>query len=207
MPEYCEVELKMLDDTDEKGAAKSGPGEFEAILSVPLMDRDGEIIDSYAFEPLPKHITIDIDHGMSVLKTVGSGTPFYDDAGILRFKGTFASTQTAQEVRTLVREGHINKMSVAFHRSVWEPRDDGLHLTKGALLNAAIVAIPANQYADITSSKAAGEQCTCKCAEHGEKKTSNTPADGAAHEAAPKPVARLEMMSKAARARAAALDI
>ncbi len=65
-------------------------GEFEAVLSMPTVDRDGEIIDSGAFNPLPKRIPIDIDHGMSVTSTVGSGIPFYDGE-VLRFRGSSAS--------------------------------------------------------------------------------------------------------------------
>lgn len=133
----------------------AGPGSFEAILSVPTVDRDKEVLDPGAFNPLPDHITIDIDHAMTVEKTVGSGRPFYDDEGVLRFEGTYASTPLAQMVRTLVDEGHIRTMSVAYMDSIYEVnQDDGLnHLRKGELLNAGIVGIPSNREALITASK------------------------------------------------------
>lgn len=130
-------------------------GSFEAVLSAPTLDRDLEIIDERAFDPLPDHITIDIDHSMSVTSIVGSGTPYYD-GGMLMFRGSFASTPLAQEVRTLVVEGHVNKMSVAFRAAIREiDEKDGLqHVRSGELLNAAIVAIPSNREADILMAKA-----------------------------------------------------
>jgi hypothetical protein len=69
-------------------------GAFEVVLSAATLDRDGEVIDSRAFDPLPDHIPFDIDHGMTVTTTVGSGAPYYADDGTLRVKGTFASTRS-----------------------------------------------------------------------------------------------------------------
>lgn len=152
------VDLKALDPDDPAG-------QFEAVLSAPTLDRDGEIIDAKAFEPLPDHMTIDIDHGMSVLTTVASGTPYYD-GDTLKFRGTFSTLPRAQEVRTLVTEGHIRKMSVAFmnaHREI-DPDDERPHVRKAELLNAAIVAIPSNREADILSAKALAA-CP-RCAAH-----------------------------------------
>jgi hypothetical protein len=142
-----EVELKAVDG--------DGPhGSFEAVLSAPTKDRDGEIVDAKAFEPLPARIPIDIDHAMSVRSTAGSGVPFYD-GDLLKIRGTFASTQLGQEVRALVTEGHITKMSVAFMNPKREVKDGVPHVVSGELLNAAIVMIPSNRDADITAAKAA----------------------------------------------------
>ncbi|MCA1569793.1 MAG: HK97 family phage prohead protease [Chloroflexi bacterium] len=140
---------------DIKSVKKDGTGEFEAILSVPTLDRDGEVIDANAFEPLPDHIPIDVDHGMSVTTTVGSGVPYYDGESLM-FRGSFASTPLGQEVRTLVTEGHVRKMSVAYMGSRYEEdEEDGKrHLRSAELLNAAIVAIPSNREADILAAKA-----------------------------------------------------
>lgn len=133
---------------------KAPSGSFEAVLSMPTVDRDREVIDAKAFEPLPDHITIDIDHAMTVEKTVGSGRPYYDGA-VLKFEGTYASHPLAQMVRSLVDEGHIRTMSVAYMNGHYEIDDnDGLaHLRKGELLNAGIVGIPSNREALITASK------------------------------------------------------
>lgn len=144
-----DVDIKTTDTKDAVGS-----GGFEAILSAPTLDRDGEVIDPKAFEPLPEHITIDVDHGMSVATTVGSGEPYYD-GDVLRFRGTFSSIPRAQEVRTLVTEGHIRKMSVAFMNANREtdPDDERVHIRRAELLNAAIVPIPSNREADITAAK------------------------------------------------------
>lgn len=133
---------------------KSPTGSFEAWLSVPVKDRDGEVVDPGAFNPLPDHLTIDIDHAMTVEKTVASGTPFYVGER-LKFEGTYASHPLAQMVRSLVDEGHIRTMSVAYMNPVYEiDEKDGLpHLRSAELLNAGIVGIPANREALITASK------------------------------------------------------
>lgn len=145
-------------------ATKSPTGSFDAILSAPTVDRDNEVIDPYAFDPLPDHITIDVDHAMSVEKTVASGKPVYDENGMLWIKDArFASTALGQTVRTLVDEGHIKTMSVAYHPDpafqTWAKGADGKnHLVKGELLNAGIVGIPSNREAVITATKAFGEE-------------------------------------------------
>lgn len=180
------VELKALDPDDPAGT-------FEAVLSAPTVDRDGEVIDARAFEPLPDHITIDIDHGMSTAATVGSGTPFYDGE-VLKFQGSFSSIPRAQEVRTLVTEGHIRKMSVAFmdaHREKDE-KDGKVHIRRAELLNAAIVPIPSNREATILSAKtaeaAALQMAACpKCAAESSIEDTKTAPDDDELAAAPAP--------------------
>jgi len=127
-------------------------GEFDVILSTDTLDRDGErlYLDEWK-QPLPDHITIDSDHDMSVVSTVGSGRPFINDAGQLQVRGTFASTPHGQNVRTLVNEGHIKTVSVAFR--VDKTRKDAK--PQRELLNAGFVAVPANPDAVVLSSKTA----------------------------------------------------
>ena len=127
-------------------------GEFDVILSTDTLDRDGErlYLDEWK-QPLPDHITIDSDHDMSVVSTVGSGKPFINDAGQLQVRGTFASTSHGQNVRTLVNEGHIKTVSVAFR--VDKTQKDAK--PQRELLNAGFVAVPANPEAVVLSSKAA----------------------------------------------------
>lgn len=137
--------VKAVDSEDPNGA-------FEVILSAPTLDRDGEIVDSGAFEPLPEHITFDVDHGLSTATTVGSGKPFYD-GDLLKVRGTFSSIPRAQEVRTLVNEGHIRSTSVAYHRPKTTTKDGVPHITKAELLNGAFVPVPANREALVVSSK------------------------------------------------------
>lgn len=140
-------EVKAVEDADG-----DPNGEFDVILSAPTLDRDGEVIDAKVFDPLPDHITFDIDHGMSTATTVGSGTPFYD-GDVLRVKGTYSSIPRAQEVRTLVREGHIRTTSVAFMGAVREEKDGVPHIVKAELLNGAFVPIPSNRESVVLSAK------------------------------------------------------
>lgn len=156
------MKLKSFALAEVKAVETDDPsGEFEAILSAPTKDRDGETIKSGAFDPLPDHITIDVDHGLSTGTTVGSGKPFYD-GDVLKVRGTFSSIPRAQEVRTLVTEGHIRSMSVAF-MGVGTKSPDGV-IQKAELLNAAFVAVPSNRDAAVLMVKAAklGEPPTTK---------------------------------------------
>lgn len=139
--------VKALDDDTPTGS-------FEVILSSPSLDRDGEVIDTGAFEPLPAHITFDVDHGMSTVTTVGSGAPTYED-GNLVVRGTYASTPLAQETRALVKEGHIRTTSVAYMAPRIEVRDGVKHIVKAELLNGAFVAVPANRDALVLAAKSA----------------------------------------------------
>lgn len=130
-------------------------GEFDVILSAPTLDRDGEVIDSKAFDPLPDHIPFDIDHSMTVTGTVGSGVPYYDEKGLLRVKGTFASTPLGQEVRTLVAEGHIRTTSVTFIAAKRKQDEKGVdHVQTAELLNGTFTPVPSNREAVVLSAKA-----------------------------------------------------
>lgn len=131
----------------------SGPGSFEVILSAPTLDRDGDTLRSDEWKtPLPDHITFDIDHGMNVASTVGSGVPRIDEkTGNLVVSGTYSSLPRAQEVRTLVNEGHIRTTSVAFLST--KTQKDGKSVAERELLNGAFVAIPSNREALVLASK------------------------------------------------------
>lgn len=148
MPEAIMKALATITEPDTDDAPYGG---FTAVLSTPSLDRDGdELSRDEWIEPLPKSISIDIDHTMSVEGTVGSGRPYFDDNGRLMLDARFANTEKAQTVRSLVKDGHVGAVSVAFLNRRTE---------KGAkpqreLLNAGIVAVPANPDAVILSSKA-----------------------------------------------------
>jgi len=129
------------------------PGSFEVILSAQTKDRDGDTLLKDGWKlPLPEHITFDSDHGMTVEKTVGSGVPRIDEeTGNLIVSGTYSSLPRAQEVRTLVNEGHIRTTSVAFMSE--KSQKDGATVSVRELLNGAFVAIPSNREALVLSSK------------------------------------------------------
>lgn len=130
-------------------------GEFHVILSTSSLDRDGEVVEPGAFDPLPDHITFDIDHGLSVRSVVGSGKPFYSDETKtqLEVKGTYASTALAQETRALVSEGHIRTTSVAMKATKTKAADGVVHIPSAELWNGSFVAVPANREALVLSSK------------------------------------------------------
>lgn len=136
------------------------PGSFRVILSAPTEDRDGETLSADGWkQPLPDHITFDIDHGMSVATTVGSGTPYLNDAGqvaeapvgALIVDGTYSSLPLAQDTRTLVKEGHIKTTSVAY--MTVPSKAKGALRTVRELLNGAFVAVPSNREAVVLESK------------------------------------------------------
>ena len=135
--------------------SKSKHGEFDVILSTSALDRDGDELHPDEWKtPLPDKITFDSDHGMSVATCVGSGRPFINDQGQLQVRGTFASTPHGQAVRTLVNEGHIDSVSVAFMNH--KTQKSGKPLRE--LLNGAFVAVPANPQARVLSSKGVAEE-------------------------------------------------
>lgn len=141
----------IVDDVDDPN------GSFELVLSDPTLDREKEIVDAKCFGALPDHITMDIDHGMSVSTTVGSGTPSYAADGSLVVKGTYASTELGQMTRTLVNEGHIRSASVAFMPVETEMVKGVKHVRKAVLLNGAFTGIPVNESARILTSKSVRE--------------------------------------------------
>lgn len=129
----------------------AGLGGFTAILSTGSLDRDGDRLrpDEWV-TPLPDRITLDMDHGMTVADTIGSARPYLDDNGRLMIDATFASTPKAQEVRSLINEGHISTVSVAFMNDKKALKEGKPHRE---LLNAGVVAIPSNRDAVILESK------------------------------------------------------
>lgn len=141
--------------------SESPNGTFDIILSAQTRDRDGDVFKADEWkQPLPEWIPIDIDHAMSVEKTVGSGHPFINDDGDLQVRGSYASTPLAQLTRTLVNERHCRHVSVAV--MVDKSLKDGT--PNRELLNGAFVAVPSNREAVVLASKslAVGEDIEVK---------------------------------------------
>lgn len=130
--------------------AESPNGTFDIILSSQSLDRDGDVFKSSEWKmPLPEWIPIDIDHAMTVEKTVGSGKPFLNDNGDVQVRGSYASTPLAQQTRTLVNEGHCRYVSVAVMTD--KSLKDGT--PNRELLNGAFVNTPSNRDAVVVASK------------------------------------------------------
>ena len=135
-------EVKALADDDPHG-------EFEAVLSVPVIDRDGEVIVAGAFDPLPAEIPIHKFHDFS--SPVATAVPFYDGE-ILKARGTFDPDPDSQAIRSKVGRS-IKYMSVGFMAPSREDRDGVPHITKAELLEASFVSVPSNREAAILAVK------------------------------------------------------
>lgn len=135
-----------------KAAESEHPsGEFEVILSAETLDRDGEVIDARAFEPLPESIPFHAFHDFH--DPIGRAEPFYD-GDVLKARGIFASTPRAQEIRTLVAEGVIGHTSVGFMAATRKDADDDTpHVTSAELLEGSFVSVPSNREAAVLLAK------------------------------------------------------
>lgn len=145
---FALAEVKTVDGSKAPG------GEFEAILSAPTLDRDGEVIEAEAFAKhemgLPPSVPVHAYHDFS--DPIGRGVPEYRD-GTLYIKGFFASTPRAQEIRTLVAEGVIAHMSVGFMPPERKDVDGVTHITAAELLEGSFVSIPSNREAAVLAVK------------------------------------------------------
>lgn len=137
--------IKDVIDTDHGG--------FLAVASTAAVDRDGESILPGAFEPLPESIPIYHGHDWQKGATpIGRGRPFYEGEQLM-VDAKFASTDRAQEIRTLVAEGIIDSVSVGFLNGRRTKGADGPEVTSGDLFEASLTAIPANPEAVLLAAK------------------------------------------------------
>jgi HK97 family phage prohead protease len=150
------VEFMAFAATVKAVGEEAGPGEFEAIISTDVVDRDGEAVATGALDPLPESIPVYYQHdwrpptnAMPVAKAV----PFYDGP-VLKAKGTFASTERGQEMRTLVNEGVVDSMSIGFLNAKRETVAGQKSVTKAELFEVSFTAIPINTTAKVLASKA-----------------------------------------------------
>lgn len=133
-------------------AVDTTSGGWTAIASAPVEDRMGDVVDAFAFAPLPDSVPVHLDHTMSAADLVGRAQPYYDALGVLHVDGTFAATTKAQEVRELIRDGFIDSMSIVFMTSSRVTGDDGLpHVVAGELLAVDFVSVPALREAQVVA--------------------------------------------------------
>lgn len=147
------VVRKDLTATVAPVASTDPNGEFLAIASTEGVDRDGEVIQFGAFNPLPPSIPVFANHDPAF--PVGRAVPFYDGR-LLKVRGAYASTPRAQELRTLVAEGVVDSMSVGFVNSKRSTVRGQKTVTKGELIEVSFTAIPVNAEARVLAAKAAG---------------------------------------------------
>lgn len=145
------IQTKSVQATIEDIESDSGPGEFEVVLATSDLDRDGDTLLGDEWElPLPQRIQFNTDHDHSVAATVGSAVPeLVGDKIVCR--GTYATTQHAQDTRQLVRDGHITHVSVAYR----EKRNQKSAKPVRELINGSFVVVPANTKAVVLESKSA----------------------------------------------------
>lgn len=150
MDMHIERKSFVIDPESVTDASPEKPyGGFKAIASDETRDRDLEnLYQDEWITPLPDHITIDIDHGMSVATTVGSAHPYFE-GNELWIDASFSSIERAQETRALVLEKHIRTVSVA----ALVDRSQKSGKPRRELLNVGIVAVPANRNAIIFDAK------------------------------------------------------
>ncbi len=147
-------------DAQVKAVGDDATGGFEAVASVPSVDRDGEVIAKGAFDPLPDYeIPIHVDHNMSVATLVGVGKVFYEGDD-LRIKGRFSSDAFAQNVRSKVNEGILGWVSVGFMGAKTQVKDGVPTITKAELLEVSLVTVPSNRDARVLISKSGARNNT-----------------------------------------------
>lgn len=146
--DFIFANVKALESSDD-----SPNGSFEATISAPSIDRDGEVIDAGAFDPLPASIPILADHLGEVRSLVGRAVPYYEGE-TLKAKGSFASHEFAQYVRGLLTEAMLDTMSVGFMPPKRTIIEGTPHITKSELLEASFVVIPSNRDALVNTAKA-----------------------------------------------------
>lgn len=136
-------------------------GTWTAIGSAPTEDRDGEVVDAFAFanhpKGLPESIPVHDGHRFEGSKTlVGRARPHYDRNGVLLLEGAFAPTDAGQEVRGLVRDGFLDSMSVVFIDPERYTKDGTPHIKAAELLACDFVSIPSNRDARVLTVRSYG---------------------------------------------------
>lgn len=120
------------------------PGSFVAIISTEATDRDGDSIPIQSWK-LADRVPVNVNHSPDVADIVGSGVP-YIEGGALKLSATFADTEEAQHIRSLVTGGHLTGCSVEFLG-----HEDGTN----ELVGVGLVNVPANPEAKVISAKSA----------------------------------------------------
>lgn len=135
--------------------ADDSPGEFEAILSTPGVDRENESLKAGALT-LPASMPVYVDHdwrdgSLPVAKCV----PRYEGEEI-HVQGTFARHDRAQDVRNLVNDGIIDSMSVGFMNGqrARDQKSGVTFVTGGEVFEGSFTGIPINTGAKVLASKA-----------------------------------------------------
>lgn len=154
-------DLKAIDGAGETASS----GMLEGYASTWDIDQCGDRIQSGAWaktlgEVVPKgRVKLLDNHNSygSVTTVLGVIEEAKEDAVGLYIRSRFASTQQAQNARTLIKEGMISDFSVGF-RIMADKFDPGTQIrtiTEAKLIEVSVVAFPANLSANISRIKSA----------------------------------------------------
>lgn len=131
------------------------------------VDQGGDVVEPGAFRGsvarinAGEHIPLLADHVPSTSNVLGTIYAAREDKHGLEIEARFASTARAQEVRTLLLEGHLSKMSIGYSAEMWDYEMRGereIRLLKQVTLwETSVVVFPMNPRAEVTSAKAALE--------------------------------------------------
>lgn len=146
--------------------ADDASGSLVGYASTWDLDLGGDVVQPGAFaktiasikagQPLP----LLADHVATTDRVLGSIVDADEDERGLRITARFASTSGAQDVRTLLAEGHVSKLSIGYEpiRFRYEDRD-GIRvrvLEEVKLWETSTVVFPMNTEAVVTGVKSAG---------------------------------------------------
>lgn len=114
----------------ESFVQKGKKGEDEVVfdMTVQIPDRDNEIllVSGARLKDYQKNPILQADHDFSVRATVGSCGRIWKQGDRIRAIPQFASTQFAQDVKTLVMEGHLRSISHTFRGWAYVDEEDDI---------------------------------------------------------------------------------
>lgn len=143
------------------GAVKAaGFAGFEGWASTTQLDRQGDVVLPEAFaaslDAFKANGPIFWNHAEvhdPLAKPIGRATDAVISEGGLHIKARWASTNEAQEVRSLVMDGIVSTMSIGYNPISSTVKAGINYVDRLELMEVSIVAIPANPGAVITAAK------------------------------------------------------
>lgn len=134
-------------------ALNEDPDKFSGIASTAKEDRDGDTLDQSGWDlgEYLKNPQILWGHNPYIPPIAKAMNVRVED-NKLKFDFVFATTDFAQEIKSLVKGGFLNTFSVGFYpKEFGDPRKGEKTITKMELLEISIVTIPSNTDAIVTS--------------------------------------------------------
>ncbi len=148
--ELVEIISKAANDVEED----ANNGTFKVVMTKEIIDRDGEtiMIDGLDIKNFRKNPVLLFGHGFRSIP-IGKVTKIRRVDDEIIAEGVFASTDTAQEVRTVYDEGILKTVSIGFMIKERDPEDPKI-ITKSELLELSFVPVPSNVGAMTTEKQA-----------------------------------------------------